>query len=1342
MSSNFKTTKGKTLLVLLVLLLMIALGITFAVKSIFAHKSAVRELVVDSADDAIRQLGVIGDEYGYENALSELTEKSTTMIDGDVYYRLQQNYQGIPVYGRTVVVATDEDGSVTSLTGNVEDVYEEVLLEPSVSMDMIADSVSIYIENKLGIDATEELSADDLIGTSLYIYDLSTKDGPILVYKLNWGIYEFLVDAHSASVIKCLTAIYTDMVEFSINGYKLDLNRVADNEDETYYTMVDNSRHIRIYDANDGALSYEFRNSDGELVIDRNGELLGEFIPKDLSVTLVSTNDIEQLISSQSPPYFDEKAISLLAELQTTYDFYKEALSLDGVSTDGSLVWIDGIYDDNMEFVGSSASNAYCWGYAKYPLENVVLSFGTENNIELDTVAHEYTHAVENKRSDMIYEGESGAIKEALSDIFGELVEAWYTNDEPNWEHGEDRNIQKPSATKKPSKYNGLYWGPTAISIDNGYVHKNSTVISHAAYLMWNGIDDTENKKINIDHLAKLWYRAMLMMPQDCDFYTCRKMVELAATSMELTQAQISCVSEAFDQVGITEENVTEKYNISTNCKLHVVGGDGNYYDNYTIEIKEKKFFDEIVKSGFRRTVSVSTAESYDLNLPEGKYVITLTDNADPAITEVFTVNVSEESEKTYLLIKLNFNRIPIKGTVSEVRMENGVETNVPITGAVVTIISHADDTVVKTIEMAKTDGFFEDYLPAGNYTITASAPGYIEQAVSFELKDEEKYFSIQLQPEKSVEPQKLLTEVIYTSDDEYSWTKTSVEKLIYDDKNQLVQCTWIIKEAHEGYEDMEGIISNAYYQYDEHGRLVYEDFGDYLFMMENFEYEYNEIGQQITKKVYNINYIDDRLEEQYDYFYDNQGNLIEEKLYRPSYTSSEMELDSDRIYSYVYDSMGRVLERHSHLQWTRDSYNRGTKYGTYLNSEYVEIIRYAYDQAGRIISESTLEVPENMCSPAGNEALMKDADSVVTYCYDYVPFVLITEEAYSSSSSLAICDNAGNVVWSCGFEDGSVYTLDEDGYIITVRGKSSSTELIYGKADNTPSTTVDTVNASIDAYIPFVEEAIAQKAYDGESGSGLLYDIDDDCVEELIILNLYSEVGEYAFPGYAYSVYDVKDGIVITKCDKEVLFYDAGGPDGYVGVANYLGSTALVVYIDNGETGYQAHRESYYTIYNPDDLQIVASASLDYVYDNTVQVNKCMVNGKDCDYNAYLSFVDAIKPIVTAYINPNDETDGSMGLYKLLHCMQQSSGITPEQSPQISKTQALQIANSVWDEYLKREQGFDWKIFEGDSLVKEGVEYYCYTLQTNSKYGASDWGIFYYLFINSATGEYNNALY
>ena len=55
----------------------------------------------------------------------------------------------------------------------------------------------------------------------------------------------------------------------------------------------------------------------------------------------------------------------------------------------------------------------------------------------IDVIGHELTHAVTEYSSDLIYQNESGALNEAISDVFGTLVE-FYDNRNPDWEIGED----------------------------------------------------------------------------------------------------------------------------------------------------------------------------------------------------------------------------------------------------------------------------------------------------------------------------------------------------------------------------------------------------------------------------------------------------------------------------------------------------------------------------------------------------------------------------------------------------------------------------------------------------------------------------------------------------------------------------------------------------------------------------------------------------------------------------------------------------------------------------------------------------------------------------------------
>lgn len=125
----------------------------------------------------------------------------------------------------------------------------------------------------------------------------------------------------------------------------------------------------------------------------------------------------------------------------------------------------------------------------------------------LDVVAHEWTHGLTQCTSNLMYSGESGALNEAFSDILGASAE--YFTAEPvkskcvlasgqaacrDWWMGEDivlasdtvpgdRNLADPAEDGLPDHYDERYTGPE----DNGGVHRNMSIPSHAYYLLVGG---------------------------------------------------------------------------------------------------------------------------------------------------------------------------------------------------------------------------------------------------------------------------------------------------------------------------------------------------------------------------------------------------------------------------------------------------------------------------------------------------------------------------------------------------------------------------------------------------------------------------------------------------------------------------------------------------------------------------------------------------------------------------------------------------------------------------------------------------------------------------------------
>lgn len=107
--------------------------------------------------------------------------------------------------------------------------------------------------------------------------------------------------------------------------------------------------------------------------------------------------------------------------------------------------------------------------------------------VTFDIVAHEITHGVTHHTAGLEYEGESGAINEAISDIFAVAIEAEYGD--LNWTVGEDigavRDLCNPSAFGDPDTYMDHNW---YTGTDNSeFVHTNSGVLNHWFCLLVNG---------------------------------------------------------------------------------------------------------------------------------------------------------------------------------------------------------------------------------------------------------------------------------------------------------------------------------------------------------------------------------------------------------------------------------------------------------------------------------------------------------------------------------------------------------------------------------------------------------------------------------------------------------------------------------------------------------------------------------------------------------------------------------------------------------------------------------------------------------------------------------------
>ncbi|MBI1783353.1 MAG: M4 family metallopeptidase [Sphingobacteriales bacterium] len=124
----------------------------------------------------------------------------------------------------------------------------------------------------------------------------------------------------------------------------------------------------------------------------------------------------------------------------------------------------------------------------------------------LDVCAHETGHGICQYTANLLYQGESGALNEGFSDIWGVCVEHWAAPAKQTWLIGEEititqpalRSMANPNLFNQPDTYLGTNWFPQAgctpsNANDRCGVHTNSGVLNYWFFLLSQGGSGTND---------------------------------------------------------------------------------------------------------------------------------------------------------------------------------------------------------------------------------------------------------------------------------------------------------------------------------------------------------------------------------------------------------------------------------------------------------------------------------------------------------------------------------------------------------------------------------------------------------------------------------------------------------------------------------------------------------------------------------------------------------------------------------------------------------------------------------------------------------------------------------
>ncbi len=282
---------------------------------------------------------------GCDDPKEQLQWESTGKNQYGYYYSFQQVYEGIPVYGRTIVVSTDLEGNTKTLHSSF---ISDLQIEKN---DVISETdVKVVIENS----RYEYVASEGLV-----IYD---KNGGRLSYNVSCkqddNVYNVLVDAKTGEILfENLRTLNDSVIRYTGNdeygvSQTISVNEINNNTmyGKYAYSLDDYVRNIKYHDLNG----------------DPN-----------------QSNWPGPAIAKLSNSWTSEE-ISAVVSMNKVYDYYRNILKREG-------------YDDQRgEFhfsINYGVMNSFSQGN-KIVFGKKSIYYTKAAQAGVDTVGHEFTHSV------------------------------------------------------------------------------------------------------------------------------------------------------------------------------------------------------------------------------------------------------------------------------------------------------------------------------------------------------------------------------------------------------------------------------------------------------------------------------------------------------------------------------------------------------------------------------------------------------------------------------------------------------------------------------------------------------------------------------------------------------------------------------------------------------------------------------------------------------------------------------------------------------------------------------------------------------------------------------------
>ena len=488
-----------------------------------------------------------------DGALRIRTRGEDAMIRGRIIERADQFYGGVRVFGADVTRQLD-GGVLLSVFGTI---YPELAVDTAAKID--ADRARAIVEERSGAELGPSRQPELVI--------LPRDQGFVLAWRLRAAtdsdIRQYFVDAQDGTIVFDYSELKTQAAVGRAQGVLGDTKKISVTKAGSGYNAQDRLRPPAI------------RTLDMKGSLSRTINILNGFP--------VAAADVA---SDDDNNWTDGTVDDAHVYQGWTYDYYFKRFNRRGL--DNRDIEITGLANPVRRsdlqtspdsVVGTFFLNAFYAGdgYMVYGVglpagffTRLPIGIQTWDSLSgaLDVVAHELTHGVTEFTSNLIYLNESGALNEAFSDMMGTSVEFFFQRPgtgsmQADYLIAEDvirpgglRSMANPTPYGDPDHYSKRFLG----AADNGGVHTNSTIASHAFYLaIEGGTNATSGLSVhgvgaaNREQIEKVFYRGFTeLMPANATFAVARAVTIQAARDLYPSNGNVErAVTEAWTAVGV-----------------------------------------------------------------------------------------------------------------------------------------------------------------------------------------------------------------------------------------------------------------------------------------------------------------------------------------------------------------------------------------------------------------------------------------------------------------------------------------------------------------------------------------------------------------------------------------------------------------------------------------------------------------------------------------------------------------------------------------------------------------------------------------------------------------------